>query len=280
MKTYLCIDRGSTNADFVVLDSDYRILEKRCLLSRNWDKIDEILQKIIQKFSPDYFIFTGSSSNMPEDFNQKFFIVNEIESIAFGGAYAASKKRCMVVSMGTGVPVVLFNEGRVEHAGGTAVGGGTLTGLSKLLIGETDPLRLNQLAEEGKASEINLMLSEIGYTKVGFLKEDLTVSNFGNLKSNKKNDRAAAIQTMIAEVIGVIASLTSKIYKLEEHIVVTGNLSKSTHIRSTLAKVGVLYKTKFIFPENPEYLTAIGAIRYFRTLKSHPDSVYASTSHD
>jgi type II pantothenate kinase len=268
MKTYLSIDRGASNTDFAVVDSDYRILLKRCITTRQWDSIMETYREILNELSPDYFVFTGSSNNMPTEIEGLFFKADEIESIAFGGAHAASKERCIIVSMGTGTAVVLFDHGKVSHVGGTGIGGGTMMGLGKLLIEETDPLKINHLAEKGKASELNLVLSEIGYSEIGFLDNDLTVSNFGNLKSKEKANSAAAIQCMIAEVVGVVASLTARQYHLEEDIVITGNLSNSVYIREQLSKVGDLYKTKFIFPENPEYLTAIGAVRSFRKTQS------------
>jgi len=270
MKTYFSIDRGASNTDFTVVDSDYKILFKKCIRTRQWNKIIVIYEEILKNMSPDYFVFTGSSSNIPTEFEKYFFKADEIESIAFGGAYAAARDRCIVVSMGTGTAIVLFDHGDVSHVGGTGLGGGTMQGLGKLLIEETDPLILNKLAEKGKASELNLILSEIGYSEVGFLDNDLTVSNFGNIKSDKKSNKAAAIQCMIAEVVGVVASLTARQYHLDEDIVITGNLSNSVYIRNQLNKVGALYNTKFIFPENPEYLTSIGAVRSFR--KTNPQT--------
>ncbi len=228
-------------------------------------------REIINELSPDYFVFTGSPNNIPTEIKELFSHADEMESIAFGGANAASRERCIVVSMGTGTAIVLFDYGKVTHIGGTGIGGGTMQGLGKLLIKETDPLIINKLAQKGKSSELNLALSEIGYSEIGFLSNDLTVSNFGNLKSKEKTDGAAAIQCMIAEVVGVIASLTARQYHLEEDIVITGNLSRSSYIQNQLIKTGNLYKTKFIFPKNPEYLTAIGAVRSFRSTISHPD---------
>ena len=267
MKTYLSIDRGASNTDFVVVDSNYKILFKKCITSRHWDRIIKTYREILNELSPDYFVFTGPPNNIPTEIEGLFSHADEMKSIAFGGAHAASRERCIVVSMGTGTAVALFDYGKVTHIGGTGIGGGTMQGLGKLIINETDPLIINKLAQKGKSSELNLVLSEIGYSEVGFLNNNLTVSNFGNLKSKEKTDGAAAIQCMIAEVVGVIASLTARQYHLEEDIVITGNLANSAYIRDQLNKVGDLYKTKFIFPENPEYLTAIGAVRSFRIRK-------------
>ena len=264
MKTYLSIDRGASNTDFVLVDSNYKIITKKCINTRDWNCIINTYNKMIEEATPDFFIFTGSANNMPLELKDKFFLADEIESIAFGGAYAASREKCIVISMGTGTAVVLFDHGKAEHIGGTGVGGGTMLGLGKLLTGEINPKKLNKLSSKGNPANLNLILSEIGYSKVGILDSNLTVSNFGNLKSNNENDKAAAIECMIAEVIGVIASLTAKLYQMENDIIIIGNLSGSTFIREQLKKVGKLYKTTFTFPENPEYLTAIGAVESFR----------------
>ena len=96
---------------------------------------------------------------MPAEIAGHFFQADKMESIAFGRAHAASRERCIIVIMGTGTAVVLFDYGKVSHVGGNGIGGGTMQGLGKLLIEETDG--------------------------------------------------AAAIQCMIAEVVGVVASLFS-----------------------------------------------------------------------
>ena len=119
---------------FVVLDSNNKILNKKCINMRDWTSIATAYKDLIKEISPDFFIFTGSSDNMPLNLKNKFFQINEIDSIAFGGAYAAEKDKCIVVSMGTGTAVVLFDQGRTEHVGGTAVGGGTMLGLGKLIF--------------------------------------------------------------------------------------------------------------------------------------------------
>lgn len=263
MKTYLSIDRGASFTDFIIITSDDEILYTRCIPSRNWNEIMENYLKLKKTYSPDLVFYTGSPDNIPPELETTIRKVSEIDAIAFGGAHVSGKEKCIVVSMGTGTAVVLFDKGRSKHIGGTGIGGGTLMGLGKIMSGVTDPLLLNHLALEGKETELNLTLSEVGYRNVGFLGGDITVSNFGSLKSYKKEDSIAAILCMIAEVVGVIASLAAQIYHLEKEIVVIGNLSRSNYIREKLQKVGKLYNTEFKFPGKPEYATAIGAVKSF-----------------
>ncbi len=263
MKTYLSTDRGASFTDFAVLSSHNEIIHTTYLPNRKWEDILAVYNRIDQEFSPCELFFTGSVQGLPEGLKGKIHTISEIEAIAFGGAFVSGKEKCLVVSMGTGTAVALFDHGRTMHISGTGVGGGTISGLGLLLAGIKDPLQLNHFALGGKASALNLTLSEVGYEQVGFLDGDLTVSNFGSIKTSRKEDLSAAILCMAAEVTGVIASLSARIYHLEEDIVVTGNLSRSNYIQSSLRSVGQLYNTRFHFPENPEYATAFGAVKSF-----------------
>lgn len=263
MKTFLSIDRGSSFTDFAVIASNDEILYTTFLPSRNWNDILATHKKLKNKFSPDEIFLTGSEKNMPAELNDHLHRVKEIDAIAFGGSFLSKKEKCIVVSMGTGTAVALFDSNNVMHISGTGVGGGTVTGLGMLINRTADPVILNHLALKGNPSSCNLTLSEIGYQNVGFLQGDITVSNFGSIKSSKKEDLSAAILNLVGETIGVIASLSAQMYNLKHDIVVIGNLSKSNYLRDTLVNVGELYGTEFSFPDNPEYATAFGAVKSF-----------------
>lgn len=68
----------------------------------------------------------------------------------------------VIASMGTGVSFnVADGEGNVKHVGGTAVGGGTLMALSRLIFGITDFSELIKLAAKGKAANVDLLIRDI-----------------------------------------------------------------------------------------------------------------------
>jgi hypothetical protein len=61
--------------------------------------------------------------------------VAEFDSIGRGGTYLSGLSEALVVSMGTGTAMVhAMADGRMKYLGGTGVGGGTLMGLSRLLL--------------------------------------------------------------------------------------------------------------------------------------------------
>ena len=61
--------------------------------------------------------------------------VEEFQAIGKGGLYLSGLDDAIVVSMGTGTAIVHAKAGgRMTYLGGTGVGGGTLMGLSKLML--------------------------------------------------------------------------------------------------------------------------------------------------
>ncbi len=267
MKIYLSIDRGASFTDFVIITAKSEIIKTECLRDNDWALILKQYHDLKKRYDPDSICFTGSVQGIPEELKVEIHQVSEIDAIAYGGSFLSAQDRCIVVSMGTGTAVVLFDGGETAHVGGTGIGGGTVSGLGSLILKESDPVIINKLASKGKISEMNLTLSDIGYANVGFLSGDITASNFGNIKSDRREDKAAALLALTAEVVGVTASLSARIHNLENKIVVTGNLARSEFIKNRIQSVGTLYGTNFIFPEKPEYAGAIGAVRKFLSTK-------------
>ena len=65
--------------------------------------------------------------------------VPEFRAIGLGGLYLSGLNEALCVSMGTGTALVhAISGGNMNYLGGTGVGGGTLVGLSKLLLGSEE----------------------------------------------------------------------------------------------------------------------------------------------
>ena len=76
--------------------------------------------------------------------------VPEFDCIGRGGLYTSGLSEALVVSMGTGTAMVHASESEgMKYLGGTGVGGGTLMGLSKLLLGAGSVENLEKHAEHG-----------------------------------------------------------------------------------------------------------------------------------
>jgi len=257
------IDRGASFTDFAVVDSD-GLREILSIENRGWESIRTAYERLITKYQTQHIVFSGSANGMPTSMKNTITIIAEIDAIGFGGAALADCNECVVVSMGTGCAIVHFANNTAEHLGGSGVGGGTIKGLSALICGLDDPSQVEALALEGKASELNLTISDLGYEQISFLGADMTASNFADIKSKKIEDQAAAILNLVGETVGIIASVCARSVNCRDHIVMVGKVAENRFIRQVLILVGKLYQTTFIFPENPGYATVFGATVKYR----------------
>ncbi len=257
------IDRGASFTDFAVVDSN-GLKKFFSIENRDWESIRNAYERLITKYQTRHIVFSGSASGMPTSMKNTITIIAEIDAIGFGGASLANCNECVVVSMGTGSAIVHYANNSAEHLAGSGVGGGTIKGLSSLICGLDNPSQIEALALKGNASELNLTISDLGYEQISFLGADMTASNFADLKSKKVEDQAAAILDLVAETVGIIASICARSVDCRDHIVMVGKVAENRFIRQVLSLVGKLYQTTFIFPENPGYATVYGAAVKYR----------------
>ena len=261
------IDRGASFTDFAIVESG-RLQETFSLENRSWDTISSSYERLRAKYQTDHIVFSGCAAGMPAAMQKRISIIAEIDAIGFGGATLANSRDCVVVSMGTGTAIVHFSHNSVKHAGGSGVGGGTIKGLASLICGLDDPVQIDALAMKGKASNLNMTISDLGYEEISFLGADMTASNFASIKSNKVEDLAAGIMRLVGETVGIISSICARELNCRKNIVVVGKVANSPYIRQVLDLVGELYQTKFLYPENPGFATVYGAaLKYQHDMK-------------
>ena len=192
--------------------------------------------------------------------------VPEFTSVGLGGLYLSDLNEAIVVSMGTGTALIhAKREGErtnIEYLGGTGVGGGTLIGLSRKMIGVDTVEHIEQLAETGDISKIDLRICDIsGNNLYPGVNHDLTASNFGKLSDlADSHDIAMGIINMVGETIGMMAVFAARGFNLNK-IVLTGNLSTLTPVRKVfeeMTKSGV-FGVDFIIPKHSQFATVIGA---------------------
>ena len=187
--------------------------------------------------------------------------VSEITAIGIGGSTLAERSEALVVSMGTGTAMVSVKGDTIVHVSGTGVGGGTLLGLSKHLLNVSRLETLEQLAERGDLSRIDLTVGDLAGGPVGNLPADATASNFGKLTSDvSPEDKARALVNMIAEVI-VSLSVTAAYASGLRDIVLTGKLVRVKPFIERVKATRLLFDRSFIIPPYAEFATAIGAAR-------------------
>lgn len=196
--------------------------------------------------------------------------VGEVPAIGRGGQALAEAlgephtAPLLVVSAGSGTAAVLARGDEYRHVSGSGVGGGTLLGLSRLILRTVDPGAIDALALAGDPNGADLALSDVISGPIGGLPPDATAVNFGRLGKYaldvRREDLAAALVTLVGQVIGVTA-INSARAQQAEHIIVTGHLLDMPSFRRALERTGEFYNTRFILPPDPGYATALGALK-------------------
>ncbi|MDF2888976.1 MAG: Fumble domain protein [Lacrimispora sp.] len=185
--------------------------------------------------------------------------VNEFTCNGLGGQYFTGLKDLIVVSMGTGTSLVQVNGDSIVHTGGLGIGGGTILGLSSLLLKTQDISHIMDLASRGNLSNIDLQIQDISKTPLPGLPLSATASNFGKVRGLVSDeDIAIGIIHMVLQVIGKSAILSSLNSNIND-FVMTGNLSKFPQCREIFQSLETMFDVHFIIPEQAEYGTAIGA---------------------
>jgi pantothenate kinase len=134
----------------------------------------------------------------------------------------------LAVNIGSGVSVLLVNSATdVVRVSGTLMGGGTLIGLSKLLINVDNYNDIMTLAKNGDNTNVDLLVGDIyggNASSIG-LDSDVLASSFGkisemihnnNLKSVKKEDIAKSLLSMICFHIAQLTYLMAKQKKINK----------------------------------------------------------------
>lgn len=190
--------------------------------------------------------------------------VAEFDCIGRGGLYLSGLKEGLVVSMGTGTAMVHAGEdGGMRYLGGTGVGGGTLTGLSKLLLNAENVEHIEKYADSGSLDNIDLRIRDLtSADSMSQLEGDLTASNFGKLSDMaSKGDVALGIMNMVFETVGMVSIFAARSVGAKD-IILTGNVTQLERCRVKFDEFNRLEVSKglnFLIPGRARFATAIGA---------------------
>lgn len=258
----LSIDFGGSTTDLIVFEKGK--IRRKFLFETNeikkgdiWSLLEkaQIETKKIEKIR----VTGGFSLKLPEKIDGiQLEKIPEFDANGTGGQILAKTKNCLVISLGTGTSMVKVIDGKIEHIGGTGIGGGTLIGLGKLLLNENDYREIDRLAEKGNLEKIDLSVQDIVGSAIGILPANATASNFGKVENYNQTDLALGICNLIGETIGSLAYFASQKYNLEK-IVLIGKVTRVKSILRIIQTTSKIYNKEIIVPENADFGTAIGA---------------------
>ena len=187
-------------------------------------------------------------------------VAGEFECDGLGAKFAVKADPLMVVSMGTGTTLVQVNGDEIKHAGGISMGGGTLQGLSRVVLNVRNIPNLVEMAQKGDAGKVNLQIKDISKDVLEGLPMHATASIFGKAvnKQATEEDIAAGLIFMVVETIGSAAVLSTLNSGIKDFCMI-GNLTRLPQCREVFPVMEDLYGVRFHIPEHAVYLTALGA---------------------
>ncbi len=183
----------------------------------------------------------------------------EFVADGLGARYETDLERMIVVSMGTGTSLVQCDEQGIRHIGGIGVGGGTLAGMSRVMLQTDEIKQVVKLAADGELANINVQIGDISPHDLTGLPRTATASLFGNARSNAtREDIAAGIICTVLQTIGSATVLSSLQSGIRDYVLI-GNLTLLPQCKEVFPAMEKLYGVHFYIPKYSEFCTAIGA---------------------
>ncbi len=183
----------------------------------------------------------------------------EFRADGLGARYETGLERMIVVSMGTGTSLVQCCGDDIRHIGGLGIGGGTLMGLSRIMLQTDDIHQILSQADSGNLANIDVQIGDISPNPLPGLPMSATAALFGNAKSDAaKEDIARGIINTVLQTIGSSTILASLGSGIKEYVLI-GNLTLLPQCHDVFSALDKLYGVHFIIPKHSEFCTAIGA---------------------
>jgi len=186
--------------------------------------------------------------------------VSEFTSVGLGGLYVSGLDRAIIVSMGTGTAITYAVKGEpIRYLGGTGVGGGTLMGISKKLLGLETIESITDFASKGNLDHVDLRIGDITKSGAMAVNSDLTAANFGKVSDvASKEDLALGLVNMVFETVAMMGIFAARSFQIGD-IVLTGNLTSIPQAQEMFPRLGQMLGANFIIPEHSQFATVIGA---------------------
>ncbi len=265
----ISVDFGITVTDTIRKKGE-EIIHKMELSSNeiNHDRVRNLFPDLDFNSNTGFLAVTGGKhlelGNMID--STPIIHVNEIDAIGEGSMYLSGlseEQSVIIVSAGSGTACIHAHKGNFLHCSGTGVGGGTVLGLSKLILGTDDPEEIALLASKGNESNVDLILEDVVSGPIGQLPPDTTAVNFGKVSkvTNElsKEDIAAGIVNLVGQTAARIATSVAMMFKADQ-IVVVGRTPSFNGLRNSLEQAAALTGFTPHFPEKGEYASALGAL--------------------
>jgi type II pantothenate kinase len=214
----------------------------------------------------------GGASQLAERLGLAGAPVNEFQAWAAGARAILQRRgrpapeRFLLVSVGTGTSAMLVEEARAVRVGGTALGGGTLSGLAVALLGTSDFDAVTQLAREGDRRQVDLLVRDIYPSHALPLPGDLNAASFAKLALRSeagppnRRDLAHAIAGLVGENVALICGGLAAAAGVSRIAYGGTTLRNNPAITDILLALAPAHACEATILEDGEFTGALGAL--------------------
>ena len=187
--------------------------------------------------------------------------VDEHVAVGIGGTRLAERREALVVSIGTGTAIVSVRGDEIRPVfPGTGIGGGTLVGLAKALLGSDDLSELARLAAAGDRSRVDITIGEAVGGSLGALPAEATASHFAKYRSDlSQEDVAASLANLVAGGV-LAATLLAMQATGQREAIFVGRVASFAPVAERLLEVSAALGDVLVIPPRAETATALGAL--------------------
>lgn len=208
----------------------------------------------------------GRSWQLPDTLGAARVVkVDEPTATAVGGLLEDAPSPAIVVSLGTGTGIVLADPpSPPQRLVGSGIGGGTLLGLAKLLLGTTDVASIGELAKRGDVARCDLTVGDILGGGIGPVPAEATAAHFARIAREgtvvpRPEDLAAALINLIGQAALRLAFEAARFHQARA-IVLLGHVLDVPGFRDAIERIPLLDRSYVRIVSEPGFAVARGAL--------------------
>ena len=222
----------------------------------------------IERWHPTHIVATGGGAAKfePRIGATPIQRVSEFEAWAQGATLLAQAqglslpKPYLLVSAGTGTSILLIENGESRRVGGSALGGGSLLGLGRLLLAVESFDEITSLAAQGDRRKVDLLVGDIyqGASELP-LPADLNAASFAKLASREPADVAHALVGLVAENTALICGQLAVALQAKAVLYCGSTLRQNPALAEILTGVTSMMGARSHLLEHGAFCGAVGA---------------------
>lgn len=192
--------------------------------------------------------------------------VGEFDAWAAGAPLAAAAEgttlpaRFLLASLGTGTSVLHLGDGPVSRAGGTALGGGTVLGLGRLLLGAPDFATIAALAAAGDRRRVDLLVGDVYQDTTSPLLRELTAASFAKPGAMpRREDLAHALMGLVGENVALVCGGLARSAGVETIVFGGSTLDGNPALATVVTTITTLFGHTPVLLRDGAFCGALGA---------------------